>query len=346
MTPYLIMGAGAVGSALGAYLARQGHKVTLIAREPHTLAIARKGGLEITTYDESFLAPLAAASAPPEALPEGTVILLTVQAPDVLQAVTSLSDLPRHHVLVTFQNGIRAEEDAAPLCERLYGGIVRFTSTMLEPGKIRLRRPGDLIVGRDPRGVDDTARQLAADFAKAGFRCALSPEIRVDKMLKLAVNLVSGPAVLMRRTQAEPALARVQTALLQEAKRVFQKTGVRAEALSGTGKSLDDMIRQFQGGGSAPDGREVYNSTWQNLHHRRPRLENRYYHGEIMALGERCKTPTPVNARVLELLEEALAAGLGPEPYSPQEFEALFSDIVDMRSPIQGNDAHDPTLEI
>ena len=41
----------------------------------------------------------------------------------------------------------------------------------------------------------------------------------------------------------------------------------------------------------------MYNSTWQNLHYRRPRLENEFYHGEIIRLGRECGVPTPVNER-------------------------------------------------
>ncbi|MFD1961496.1 ketopantoate reductase family protein [Novosphingobium panipatense] len=43
---FCIHGAGGLGSVIGGFLARGGHKVTLIARKPHVEAI-RQGGLQI-----------------------------------------------------------------------------------------------------------------------------------------------------------------------------------------------------------------------------------------------------------------------------------------------------------
>ena len=43
----LIMGAGAMGSAVGGFMANAGHAVTLVGRDPHMAAI-REHGLRIT----------------------------------------------------------------------------------------------------------------------------------------------------------------------------------------------------------------------------------------------------------------------------------------------------------
>jgi len=346
MTPYVIFGAGAVGSALGAYLARSGHRVQLLAREGHVRAIREQGNLKVSTYDGTFSAPVEAAVHPAFPLPPGAVILLTVQAPDVGAALDALAPALPDHAVVTFQNGIQAETEAAPRCPHLYGGVVRFTSTLIDPGEVRLRRPGQLIVGRHPSGTDDTAAAMVADFNAAGFEAAVSSDIASDKALKLLVNLISGPAVLLHRTEVVPALAHVQVALLEEGRAVFAAAGVRAEPVSGLGQPVQAMIARFGQGGSAPDGRPVYNSTWQNLHHRRDRLENRYYHGEIIALGEQTGIPTPVNRRALDLLEEVRDKGLGPEPWTPEEFAARFADVVDVHTPLDPPDQGGAGLEI
>ena len=334
MSPYVVLGAGAVGSAIGAYLARRGHEVILVARPAHARAIQTRGGLQVTTYDETFVVSLAAVDRLPETLPAGAVVLLGVQAPDVASALEPVADRLQGVPVVTLQNGIRAEETAARYVDRVYGGIVRFTATLLDPGEVRLRRPGDLIVGCHPSGVDATAEAIAADFRAAGFGAAATPDIAAEKALKLLVNLVSGPAVLMHRTKVEPDLARVQVALLEEGRAVFAAAGRSVEPVSGLGAPVDAMIARFRAGGSAPDGKPVYNSTWQNLHHRRPRLENSFYHGEIIALGEEHGIPTPVNERALALLEEVREQGLGPEPWTPEEFHRRFADVVDLDAPL------------
>jgi 2-dehydropantoate 2-reductase len=346
-TPYVIFGAGAVGSAIGGYLARAGHEVVLVARETHVAAVREHGALRVTTYEEAFSVPLKAWTTLPERLPGEAVLCITVQSPDVGAAVRAVGPHARRRAVVTWQNGVRAEDTAAARCPRLYGGIVRFTATLLDPGEVRLRRPGHLIVGRHPSGVDAAAERIVADLNAAGFTAAVSPDIRTEKALKLLVNLVSGPAVLVRRTGRCPELALVQSRLLDEAEAVYAAAGIRAEPLSGLGQTLEEMQARFRSGGGAPDGRPVYNSTWQNLHHRRPRLENAFYHGEIIALGERNGIPTPLNRRVLEELEEVRERGLGPEPYSPAQFRERFDGLVDFaEAPDLEAPAPPPTLEI
>jgi len=347
MRPYAIMGAGGVGSALAGYLARRGHRVLVAARPGHVRAIAAQGGLRVVSREETFLARVEAAPAIPASLPPEAVLFLTVQAHDVAPALDALGDLPALHPVVTWQNGIRAEETAAPRCPRLYGGVVRFTATLLEPGEVRLRAPGTLILGRHPQGTDDTAAGVVADLAAAGFTAAVSADIRADKALKLLVNLVSGPPVLVRRTGREPVLAAVQVAILEEAVRVLEAAGIRAAPASGLGQPVEALLAHFRRGGSAPDTTGgVYNSTWQNLHHHRPRLENDFYHGEIVRLGRRFGVPTPVNARALSLLEEVRASGSGPEPWDVDAFRARFLDVVSFRTPLPQDDAPADGLEI
>ena len=91
----------------------------------------------------------------------------------------------------------------------------------------------------------------------------------------------------------------------------------------------------------------MYNSTWQNLHHRRPRLENDFYHGEIIRLGRENGVPTPVNERALELLEAAQRAGEGPETLDRDGFRDRFADVVNFDLLIEAQSASTPSgLEI
>jgi 2-dehydropantoate 2-reductase len=331
MKPYVVFGAGAVGSALAAYLSRRGHPVKMVARAAHVEAIERQGGIRTVSRSETFVAPVTPTTSLSREVPPEAVLLLTVQAPDVGQAVEAVAAHAASHPVVTFQNGIRAEETAAPFCPSLYGGIIRFTATMLRPGEVRLRGPGKVIVGRHPTGTDSTAADLVRDFANAGFTAAESPNITSEKALKLLINLISGPPVLLKRTGKEPVLAAVQVAVLEEAARVFARAGIDARPLSGIGQPVEELIAHFRAGGSAPDtSGDVYNSTWQNLHHRRPRLENDFYHGEILRLGRTVGVDTPVNARVLEVLEDVRASGLGPTPFDRDTFRSRFEDVLDL----------------
>jgi 2-dehydropantoate 2-reductase len=281
-------------------------------------------------------------------MPEDAVLCITVQNPDLEAALIQAAPLAEHTV-ITWQNGIRAEERAASHFPHLIGGVVRCTATVLAPGEVRLRAPGSLIVGRWPRGVDAEVASIAGDLKAAGFTVAVSPEIQADKALKLLVNVISGPAVLLERTGKEPLLALLQTRLLEEALAVFDAAGIEARPASGLGETPEALLAHFRSGGSAPDtSGGVYNSTWQNLRHRRPRLENDAYQGEIVRLGARFGVPAPVNARVLAVLEDVQRRGLGPEPFDREAFRRRFEDVVDFdKIPLlPGEDPIAPKLEI
>jgi 2-dehydropantoate 2-reductase len=301
----------------------------------------------VESREEAFTATVEAHTDLPRELPADAVFFLTVQSPDAAAALAAAAPAARSLPAVTWQNGVRAEAAAVPFFPRLYGGVVRFTATRLVPGEVRLRAPGTVIVGRHPRGTDAAAASIVEDLAGAGFDAAQSPDIGADKALKLLVNLVSGVPVLLRRTGTDPMLAAVQVALLEEARAVFARAGVAAFPASGKGQTVEALVARFRAGGSPPDtSGGIFNSTWQNLHHRRPRLENAFYHGEIIRLGGETGIPTPVNERVLALLEEARREGLGPEPFDAETFRARFADLVDPSGVGAGPPEADRSLEI
>ncbi len=49
-----VLGAGAIGGAIGAYLARGGHDVTLIDTWPDNLAAIKANGLRVTAMEGEF----------------------------------------------------------------------------------------------------------------------------------------------------------------------------------------------------------------------------------------------------------------------------------------------------
>ena len=128
MRSYVVAGAGAVGSALAAYLARRGHPVLIVGRERHVQAIRKRGGLRVACPVGSFLVEVEARTTPPSSLPRDTILFLTVQAPDVLSTLHQWTRLGPDRPLVTWQNGVRSESTARALFENVYGGVVRFTA--------------------------------------------------------------------------------------------------------------------------------------------------------------------------------------------------------------------------
>lgn len=124
----LIIGAGAIGSWLGAYLAQDGNQMTLVGREPAITAISSTGVIVAQPDGKSWSATnIRAVSTIADAMALGAsfvscyeVVILAVKAyslgqaaQDLKQSLTRLPDIyneARQPLIVCMQNGIGNEE--------------------------------------------------------------------------------------------------------------------------------------------------------------------------------------------------------------------------------------------
>ncbi|MCL4219514.1 MAG: NAD-binding protein, partial [Candidatus Hydrogenedentes bacterium] len=103
----LVMGAGAIGSVVGGFLARAGHEVTLVGRAEHMEAVAGKG-LRITgIWGEHHVANLRTATSAETVEPAHELVLITVKSYDTSPAICSLAPHIGPDALVcAYQNGL------------------------------------------------------------------------------------------------------------------------------------------------------------------------------------------------------------------------------------------------
>src|SRR5689334_23129124 len=99
---FVIVGAGALGSIYAAYLARAGHKVSLVARGGRAAAL-EKHGLEVVGQ-ETFTTRCDIVTKP-ETLKQADLLLLAIKTYDMEQALSSLRGLKVKSAL-SVQNGV------------------------------------------------------------------------------------------------------------------------------------------------------------------------------------------------------------------------------------------------
>jgi 2-dehydropantoate 2-reductase len=334
---YIIHGAGAVGGTMGALLARAGFRVTLVARRAVVEAIAAQGGIRLVAAGVPSVIPVRAVETIEQVEPGSRpVICFTMKAGDLAPALPAArAALGSSATAITWQNGIRAERQAEAHFADLVGGIVRATSTMLDPGEVRIRTPGILVLGRWPKGRadgnDPTVSAIHADLVAAGFDAVISPDIAADKGLKLLVNLFSGVSPLVAADgTAMPAAARLERNVVIEGARILRAAGIPFHPAGGRGDDVTTMLAHLAGRAvrhRTEDG--VHNSTWQNLHHAGRRLENDYMNGEIVSLAARLRRDAPWNRRLLDLLVEVHDRALGPNALTDAELAARLADLKD-----------------
>jgi len=195
----LVMGAGALGSILGGFLARAGHGVTLVGRPGHLDAIA-SGGLRVTgIWGEHRIGNLATCTSAAEAGGQDyDVAFIAVKSYDTARAITEVAPLLSEDTLVcSYQNGLGNAETIADAVgpHRVVEAMVIFGVQIPAPGQVDvtvIARPTALgaYAGGPP---EHRVRALAECLDSAGLPTVFSAQIGADLWRKVAYNSALNP---------------------------------------------------------------------------------------------------------------------------------------------------------
>ncbi|MDX3233895.1 ketopantoate reductase family protein [Streptomyces sp. ME19-01-6] len=299
---YVIIGAGAVGGAIGGRLSQSGHDVVLVARGAHYDAL-RRVGLRLLTPDGPHRLPVPVADRPEAVeLRPDDVLVLAVKTQDSVAALDAWAPRPvagggtagDRLPLVCAQNGVESERLALRRFRRVYAMCVWLPSTHLEPGEVIAPCApftGALHLGRYPSGADETVRLIAADLAKSHFLAPVVPDVMRWKYAKLLNNVANAVEAICGPDGGEEAAALVGRAKT-EAIAVLDAAGIdRASAAEQSAVRDGKMDIRPVGCVAARGG----GSSWQSLVRGAGTVEADYLNGEIVLLGRLHGVPTPVN---------------------------------------------------
>jgi 2-dehydropantoate 2-reductase len=305
----VVYGAGAVGSLVGARLHEAGVDVRLIGREAHVEAI-RANGLLVKGRDQSHLVRLLATTTL-----DGTadIILLTVKSQDVQGACRDIATLRSDATVVTMQNGVRSDSEAADILgrDRIVGCVLNISATYLEPGVVEQNTGALFQVGAP---FPESAPRVDAVLAllSPAIKTEHVPDIARARWTKLMANVNNAIMTItglpVGTALRQPGLQRLSIATIRE--------GVRTAQLGGFGLDQSRRARSFRLMATLPmslsyllfRGRLAANfppdstygpSTLQSLR-RGTSSELDYLNGEIVTLGERIGRPTPYNRGLLD----------------------------------------------
>jgi 2-dehydropantoate 2-reductase len=317
-TKVLILGAGALGSLLGALLQDAGHEPLLIGRPGHVRAVALDG-LRLTggAYGPPRRVPLRAATqAPSDFTPE--LIILAVKTQDVVPAlrenVRALGDAP----IVALQNGLAQDAlVAAAVGEaRAVAAVAVLDAEYVEDGHVDCARRGTLVVGA-PFAAGAAAAESARGILVDALRVKPTANVAGARWTKLLVNLSNAiPAITglsYQDASRHEGLARANVRMIREALAVVDAERVRLASLPWTSPLL------LRAAGSLPEPiaarlyaarvRRVlgttlgHGSTWQSVQRGRP-TEIAWLNGEVARRGALTGVATPVNAMAVALVEK------------------------------------------
>ena len=210
---FVVLGAGAIGGAVGAGLHQAGHDVALIARGEHYRAI-RERGLTFERPGKSVTLEIAVADAPAGLAWDGEeVVLIATKSQDTAGALADLRAAAPHATpVVCLQNGVENERIALRLLPNVYGAVVMSPTAHLEPGVVQAygtRGLGVIDVGRYPSGADSVSDEVASAFNDAGISSQARPDIMRFKYAKLINNVLNAVDAIVEPGPASDELIRV-----------------------------------------------------------------------------------------------------------------------------------------
>jgi 2-dehydropantoate 2-reductase len=284
-----VIGAGGVGGAFGAALAKGGSDVTFLARGAHLKAMREQGLKVLGPRGDIHLQPTQATD-DPAAIGAVDVVLFCVKLWDVESAGAAIRPLVgANTAVIPLQNGIDASERLIPILgkDAVMGGVAQISATIAEPGVIRQTGTFMRLVFGELDGKP-SARGAAFHAAcqAGGFDSTNTNDIIValwEKFVLLATN--SSVASLTRLPFGklrDPEVFALFEKGVAEVAAVGRARGVKLAA------DLEERLLKAMRG-FPPD--MMPSMTVDLL--RGNKLELPWLGGKVVALGRELKVPTP-----------------------------------------------------
>ena len=183
----VVVGAGALGSILGGYVAETGEEVTLVGRRPHVDAI-RAHGLVIEGMRGRHVVRNIRAVTDPRGLASADALILAVKSYDTTEALASLSHLRgKIGAVLSVQNGGGKDEALAETFGRdaVVGATSIVGGAMPAPGRVIHTSEGGTWIGEFDGRRTARVEAIAEVFRKAGLRIEVRDDIRSAIWCKL-----------------------------------------------------------------------------------------------------------------------------------------------------------------
>ena len=270
-----IVGAGAIGGFLGAYLARSGQDVILIARGPH-LAAMKARGVTVIHGEERF-------TERPDctddigAVRRAKIVFLTVKAHAISNVAPAIgAALAEGACVVGAQNGLpwwyfedRHLEAVDPggtiarsIPYRSVVGCIAYPATrVIEPGVIEHVEGFRFSLGEPDGSRSERVLSIAALLIKAGLKAPIHSRIRHEIWFKLLGNATLNPVSALTRATLVDIVTSAATSslvrtMMEEVDAVAGAMGIavpltiekRMQGAAATGTHRTSMLQDLEAG--------------------------------------------------------------------------------------------------
>jgi 2-dehydropantoate 2-reductase len=238
----------------------------------------------------------------------------TEEAMKNLKAV--VDDVP----VFSFQNGIRNEEIISDYFPRVYGVMVRVGSVYLDDGEVIARRdpPGWLIIGKYPKGKDETAEVVAEHLRTARFYAKTTDDVMPYKWGKLMANLSNAIGAITNARWRD--VSHIMQAAQNELTELLTEAGIDWISQERVVEEWPDVTEPLLG----TVKHEAQSSTWQSLAREQGTVETDFMNGEVVRLAEKLGKKAPVNETLLRITKEMAANHEHPGKYTAEQLSGIL----------------------
>ena len=296
-----ILGAGALGCALGGVLTEAGNEVWLINRNADQVdamnsrgLILRAGGVDRT------VAVHAATTAQSAGVVDLVVVLVkSFHTQQAMQAATSL--IGPDTLVLSLQNGLGHEDILADIVgrERVLAGKTYAGGSQLGVGHVNIGTKGkDTHIGELDGAMTERVQRVAHVFNAAGLDTTVSDNIMGTIWDKLLINVATGAITGITGLPygdlyKQPELEACGVAAVAEAMAVAKASGIRL--------SITEPSQAWHKAGAGLPY-EFRTSMLQSLD-KGSITEIDFVNGSVVRWGQRCGVPTPVNQTLVACMK-------------------------------------------
>jgi 2-dehydropantoate 2-reductase len=251
----VILGAGALGTVLGAHLTRAGEDVTLIARGQRAAYLQEHGATLTGLVD--FTVPVRVVT-DPQQVHNADVLMVTVKTYDMASALAHVKHIDVGSVL-SIQNGVLKNEQLAQTFgwEKVLGATGIVSAEVLPTGMVCFTANQGFYLGELPAGTSGRVQTLADTVERAGIVVQVTPSIQALEWAKyVSWVCLMVPAVLTRlesyKMLQETHLVSVMAKILHEMAQIATIQGIALEDMAFFPTktlcqlALDDLVTRLQ----------------------------------------------------------------------------------------------------
>lgn len=296
-----ILGAGAMGSVMGAFLHEAGNNVTLIDVSRPAIEAVRARGLIIEDKAGTRRTIRVPITDRPATIGIVDLVIVFVKCYQTIDAVKSaLPIIGPDTTVLSLQNGWGNGPRIAQLVggERVVLGVCYHSATVIAPGHVLHAGQGRTFMG-ELDGLDrPRLREIAKRFNDAGIAAEASGQVLKEIWSKLALNVATLPPSSTVRITADrlldaPEMQELMKDLLREVVAVANAQNIPLD-FDERWETITGLLRKLAPG--------TKGSMFQDVENRR-RTEIDVMCGAIVEAGTRLNIPTPFNRAMIGLLK-------------------------------------------